>query len=365
MTATTAEDRSDSKSRSRSPKSPSIDEAAQQRLRNVNAAMSALTKKYGAGSVMRLGEGGPQVEIGAISTGCPSLDIATGCGGYPKGRVVEIYGPESSGKTTLTLHAIAACQAAGGVAAFIDAEHAMDPIYARKLGVDIDQLLISQPDFGEQALEICEQLVSSGGVDLVVVDSVAALVPRVELEGAMEDQQVGLQARLMSKALRKITGVANRHNTCVIFINQLRQKIGVTFGPSEVTTGGNALKFYASLRVDVRRIGKIADGDEAIGNRTRVKLVKNKLAAPFQKVEFDILFGKGISVSGDILDLGEAHGIVTRSGSWYSFGDTRLGQGRDNARKVLDEDPALMERLRVAVMAVVRPAGGPDPVAEA
>ncbi len=365
MNATTAEARSDSKARSRNAKSPTLDEAAQQRLRNVNAAMSALTKKYGAGSVMRLGEGGPQVEIGAISTGCPSLDIATGCGGYPKGRVVEIYGPESSGKTTLTLHAIAACQAAGGVAAFIDAEHAMDPIYARKLGVDIDQLLISQPDFGEQALEICEQLVSSGGVDLVVVDSVAALVPRVELEGAMEDQQVGLQARLMSKALRKITGVANRHNTCVIFINQLRQKIGVTFGPSEVTTGGNALKFYASLRVDVRRIGKIADGDEAVGNRTRVKLVKNKLAAPFQKVEFDILFGKGISVSGDILDLGEAHGIVTRSGSWYSFGDTRLGQGRDNARKVLDEDPALMERLRVAVMDVVQPASSPDAVAEA
>ena len=323
---------------------------AARRTRALNATIATLDKKYGRGAVMRLGEVPAHDALGGFSTGSLSLDLATGCGGYPRGRVVEIYGPESSGKTTLTLHAIAACQAAGGVAAFIDAEHAMDPTYAKALGVNIDELVIAQPDFGEQGLEICEQLVASGGVDLVVLDSVAALVPRTELEGTMEDQQVGLQARMMSKALRKITGIANRNGTCVIFINQLRQKIGVTFGPSEVTTGGNALKFYASLRLDVRRIGRIGDRDNAVGNRTRVKVAKNKLAPPFRKVEFDILFGKGISLAGDLLDLAEEHGIVSRAGSWYSLGDRRLGQGRDNARKLIEGDAELAERLRAEVM---------------
>jgi len=325
------------------------------RSQALHGALNALNKKFGAGSVMRMGDAPAPDAITGISTGCLSLDLDTGCGGYPRGRVVEVYGPESSGKTTLTLHAIASCQKAGGTAAFIDAEHALDTAYAQALGINLDDLVIAQPDTGEQGLEICEQLAASGAVDLVVVDSVAALVPRAEVEGTMEDTQVGLQARLMSKALRKITGVANRNGTTVIFINQLRQKIGVTFGPSEVTSGGNALKFYASLRLDIRRIGRLMDGENNVGNRTRVKMVKNKLAPPFRKVEFDIIFGKGICASGDLLDLGEKHGLVTKAGSWYSAGDVRLGQGRENARKTLDDDPKLAARLRAGVLAAVAP----------
>lgn len=321
----------------------------------LQATLNTLSKRYGAGALMRLGDRSAEA-VPAISTGCLSLDLATGCGGYARGRVVEIYGPESSGKTTLTLHAIASCQAAGGLAAFVDAEHALDPVYAKKLGVDTDNLLVSQPDYGEQALEITEQLVQSGAVDLVVVDSVAALVPKTELEGTMEDTQVGLQARMMSKALRKITGHASRSGTTVIFINQLRQKIGVVFGPSEVTTGGNALKFYCSLRLDVRRIGRIADGDQTKGNRTRVKVVKNKLAPPFRKVEFDILYGRGICQAGDLLDLAEAHGLVARAGSWYSCGDTRLGQGREAARTAVRDNADLRAQLTRAVHARLAPA---------
>lgn len=322
----------------------------------LHGALNALNKKFGAGSVMRLGDAPAPEAIRGIPTGCLSLDLDTGCGGYPRGRVVEIYGPESSGKTTLTLHAIASCQAQGGVAAFVDAEHALDPTYAAALGVNLDDLIVSQPDHGEQALEICEQLAASGAVDLIVVDSVAALVPRVEVEGTMEDQQVGLQARLMSKALRKITGVANRNGVCVVFINQLRQKIGVVFGPSEVTSGGNALKFYASMRLDIRRIGKLqSSSGEIIGNRTRVKMVKNKLAPPFRKTEFDIVYGHGICAAGDLLDLGLEHGIVAKAGSWFSMGETRLGQGRENVRDALKADPALAARLREAVLAAVMP----------
>lgn len=321
-----------------------------QRETALRSALTSISKRYGSTAVMRLGDKSTAA-VPAISTGCLSLDLATGCGGYARGRVVEIYGPESSGKTTLTLHAIASCQQAGGTAAFVDAEHALDPTYAKALGVNTDDLLVAQPDYGEQALEITEQLVQSGAVDLVVVDSVAALVPRAELEGTMEDTQVGLQARMMSKALRKITGHASRSGTTVIFINQLRQKIGVMFGPSETTTGGNALKFYCSLRLDIRRIGRISEGDHTKGNRTRVRVVKNKLAPPFRKVEFDILYGTGISQSGDLLDIGEEHGCVARAGSWYSFGDTRLGQGRENARRALDDNAELRASLISAVHA--------------
>ena len=330
----------------------------------LHGALNALNKKFGAGSVMRMGDAPTPDAVTGISTGCLSLDLETGCGGYPRGRVVEVYGPEASGKTTLTLHAIASCQKAGGTAAFIDAEHALDTVYAQALGINLDDLVIAQPDTGEQGLEICEQLAGSGAVDLVVVDSVAALVPRAEVEGSMEDTQVGLQARLMSKALRKITGVAHRNGTTVIFINQLRQKIGVTFGPSEVTSGGNALKFYASLRLDIRRIGRLMDGEKNVGNRTRVKMVKNKLAPPFRKVEFDIIFGKGICASGDLLDLGEQHGLVSKAGSWYSAGDVRLGQGRENARKAIDDDPKLAARLRAGVLEAVAPPDLDLPVAE-
>ncbi len=313
-------------------------------------ALAALDKQYGKGTVMRLGDQADQ-PIDVISTGSLGLDLATGIGGYPKGRVVEIYGPESSGKTTLALHAIASCQAAGGVAAFIDAEHALDALYAAKLGVDLGKLLVSQPDHGEQGLDVVENLVASGGVDLVVVDSVAALVPRAELEGDMGDLPVGLQARLMSQALRKLTGMASRQGTCVIFINQLRQKIGVTFGNGEVTTGGNALKFYCSLRVDVRRIGSIKEEGKPKGYRSRVKLVKNKLAPPFRQVEVDILFGKGISVSGEILDLAMKHDLAHRSGSWFSAGEQSLGQGRETARRAIEEDKALRERLVSTIQA--------------
>ncbi|RMG18179.1 MAG: recombinase RecA [Deltaproteobacteria bacterium] len=306
----------------------------------IDLAVSAIEKQFGKGSIMRLGGDEPLVkDVEAISTGALSLDLALGIGGVPRGRIVEIYGPESSGKTTLTLHMIAEAQKAGGIAAFIDAEHALDVAYARKLGVKTDDLLISQPDTGEQALEIADMLVRSGAIDLLVVDSVAALTPRAELEGEMGDSHVGLQARLMSQALRKLTGTINKSRTTVVFINQIRMKIGVMFGNPETTTGGNALKFYASQRLDIRRIGAIKQGDQVIGNRTRVKVVKNKVAPPFKQVEFDILYGEGISREGDLLDLGVAEGIIDKSGAWYSYEGERLGQGRENARDFLKENP--------------------------
>lgn len=327
----------------------------------LDTAMAKLRKQYGPCSIQRWGE--RQIEeVDAISTGSLALDLAMGIGGFPRGRVVEIYGPEASGKTTLALHALASCQAQGGTAAIVDAEHALDAKYAESLGINMETLLVSQPDDGEQGLDVVEQLVSSGAVTLVVVDSVAALVPRAELEGDMGDMPVGLQARLMSQALRKLTGVASRTNTTVIFINQLRQKIGVTFGSGEVTTGGNALKYYCSIRLDVRRIATLKKDNQAYGNRTRVKVVKNKLAPPFRQVEFDILYGQGISSEGELLDTGEEHGLVTRSGSWYAFGDVRLGQGRENSRARLMEEPALAAQLRQAIL-VASGLGGDDEAA--
>ena len=310
----------------------------------VRAAITRLDKQYGAGTAM-MGSDRQQADVETYSTGSLGLDRALGIGGYPKGRVTEIYGPESSGKTTLTLHAIASCQAAGGIAAFIDAEHAFEAGYANALGVDIDHLIISQPDDAEQALDVLEELVSCGGVDLVVLDSVAALVPRAELQGEMSDTQVGLQARLMSKALRKVTGAASKSNTAVLFINQLRQKIGVMFGPSEVTAGGNALKYYASVRLDIRRIGSLKQGTEAVGNKTRVRVVKNKLAPPFRQAEFEIVFGRGVSRAGEALDAALEHGFITRSGSWFSFADTNIGQGREAARAWLESHPEQLETL--------------------
>ena len=294
---------------------------------------------------MKLGAA-PKVDVPSIGSGSLGLDIALGVNGYPRGRIVEIYGPESSGKTTLTLHAIAECQKAGGTAAFIDAEHALDPVYAKKLGVNIDELIVSQPDTGEQALEILEQLVRSGALDLVVVDSVAALTPKAEIEGEMGDSHVGLQARLMSQALRKVTGTVKETNTLVFFINQIRMKIGVMFGSPETTTGGNALKFYSSVRLDIRRIGSIKDKDEVIGNETRVKVVKNKVAPPFKQVEFQILYGKGISVTGEILDLGEKAGIIDKSGAWYSYEGNKIGQGKEKSKAFLDENPELKNEIR-------------------
>ena len=304
----------------------------------LEAAIGQIEKAFGKGSVMKLGQRESAVDVQAISTGSLGLDIGLGIGGFPKGRIIEIYGPESSGKTTLALHAVAEAQKEGGNCAFVDAEHALDPVYARKLGVDIDDLLISQPDAGEQALEIADTLVRSGAIDVLVVDSVAALVPRAELEGEMGDTHVGLQARLMSQALRKLTSSIARSNCLVIFINQIRLKIGVMFGNPETTTGGNALKFYASVRLDIRRIGAIKDRDEVIGNQTRVKVVKNKVAAPFRTVEFDIMYGEGISKMGELLDLGVKAGVVDKSGAWYSYGDERIGQGRENAKNFLREN---------------------------
>ena len=315
------------------------------REKALNLALGAIEKAYGKGSIMRLGDAAANVEVRVISTGAISLDLALGIGGYPRGRIVEIYGPESSGKTTLTLHAIAECQRKGGIAAFIDAEHALDPTYARKLGVNVDELLVSQPDHGEQALEIADTLVRSGAVDVIVVDSVAALVPRAEIEGEMGDTHVGLQARLMSQALRKLTGTVHKSETTLFFINQIRMKIGVMFGSPETTTGGNALKFYAAQRLDIRRIGTIKVGDTAVGNRCRVKVVKNKLAPPFRLCEFDILFGTGISRAGDVLDLGVEAGIINKSGAWYSYGDERIGQGRDNARTFLEEHSDMLAQI--------------------
>ena len=324
------------------------DNAAKQKA--LNQALEQIQKQYGKGAIMKLGDAGPAISLDVISTGSISLDLATGVGGYPKGRIIEIYGPESSGKTTLTLHAIAEAQKNGGQAAFIDAEHALDPVYARNLGVNVDELLVSQPDTGEQALEICEMLARSGALDIIVIDSVAALVPKAEIQGEMGDSHVGLQARLMSQALRKIAGAVNKSNTCVIFINQLREKIGIMFGNPETTTGGRALKFYSSMRLDVRRIDSIKKGEEVFGNRTRVKIVKNKVAPPFRKAEFDIMYGTGISLSGDILDMAAEIGIIEKAGSWYSYKGERIGQGRENVKAFLEDNPKVMEEVRTALM---------------
>jgi recombination protein RecA len=317
--------------------------------RAIEMAMGQIEKQFGKGSIMRLGAEALTADVPFIPTGSLSLDIATGIGGIPRGRITEIYGPESSGKTTLALHTIAEAQKKGGNAAFIDAEHALDIIYASKLGVNCDDLLVSQPDNGEQALEITEILIRSGAMDIVVVDSVAALVPRAEIEGEMGDAHMGLQARLMSQALRKLTGTISKTHTSLVFINQIRMKIGVMFGNPETTTGGNALKFYASLRLDIRKTGTLKDGQEIIGTRTKVKVVKNKIAPPFKEAEFDILYGEGISREGDILDLGVAHDIVEKSGTWYSFGGNRIGQGRDNARTYLKEHPEVLTEIETKV----------------
>jgi recombination protein RecA len=320
-----------------------------EKKRALEAALSQIDRAFGKGSVMRLGQREKAVEAEAVSTGSLGLDIALGIGGLPRGRVIEIYGPESSGKTTLALHAVAEVQKRGGVAAYIDAEHALDPGYAKKLGVNIDELLISQPDTGEQALEITDTLVRSGSVDIVVVDSVAALTPRAELEGEMGDQLPGLQARLMSQALRKLTASISRSNTIVVFINQIRMKIGVMFGSPETTTGGNALKFYASVRLDIRRIGAIKDRDEVIGNQTRVKVVKNKMAPPFRQVEFDIMYGAGISKTGELLDLGVKANVVEKSGAWFSYNNQRIGQGRENAKQFLADNPEIANAIETQV----------------
>ena len=315
----------------------------------LDAALTQIERSFGKGSIMRLGKGNRAIEIETISTGSLGLDIALGVGGLPRGRVVEIYGPESSGKTTLALQCVAEAQKKGGICAFVDAEHALDPIYARKLGVNIDDLLISQPDTGEQALEIADTLVRSGAIDVLVVDSVAALVPRAELEGEMGDQQPGLQARLMSQALRKLTASINRSNTMVIFINQIRMKIGVMYGSPETTSGGNALKFYASVRLDIRRIGAVKERDEVIGNQTRVKVVKNKLAPPFKQVEFDIMYGEGVSKMGEIIDLGVKAGVVEKSGAWFSYDSQRIGQGRENAKAFLKANPDIAAKIEATI----------------
>jgi recombination protein RecA len=321
-----------------------MEEVKQEKLKALKATMDRIDKSFGKGAVMRLGDE-PQSELDVIKSGSIALNRALGVGGFPKGRVIEIYGPESSGKTTLAIHAIAEAQKAGGIAAFIDAEHAFDQFYAQNLGVDIENLIISQPDNGEQALEIADNLIRSGAIDIIVIDSVAALTPKAEIEGEMGDNQMGLQARLMSKALRKLTGSISKANTCCIFINQLREKIGVMFGNPETTTGGNALKFYSSVRVDIRRSSAIKNADKVLGNRTRVKIVKNKVAPPFQQAEFDIMYGQGISKTGEVIDLGVEFEIIKKSGSWYSYGDTKLGQGRDGVKEILIDNPELLEEL--------------------
>ncbi len=319
----------------------------------LEAAMAQIQKQFGKGAIMKLGDAGAQMNVEAISTGSISLDMATGIGGVPKGRIVEIYGPESSGKTTLTLHIIAEAQKSGGKAAFIDAEHALDPVYAKNLGVNVGELLVSQPDTGEQALEICDMLARSGALDIIVIDSVAALVPKAEIQGEMGDSHVGLQARLMSQALRKLTGTVNKSNTCVIFINQLREKVGVMFGNPEVTTGGRALKFYSSMRMDVRRIESIKVGDSVVGNRTRVKVVKNKVAPPFKQAEFDIMYGQGISKAGDLLDTAVEHKIIDKAGSWYSFEGERIGQGRENVKTYLQEHKDVMDKIESLLLDIL------------
>ena len=321
----------------------------EEKMKALDAALTQIEKAYGKGSVMKLGDSSANMNIETVPTGSLSLDIALGLGGVPRGRIVEIYGPESSGKTTVALHMVAEVQKRGGIAGFIDAEHALDPVYAKNIGVDIDNLYISQPDNGEQALEITETMVRSGAIDIIIVDSVAALVPRAEIEGEMGDSHVGLQARLMSQALRKLTGVVSKSNCIVIFINQLREKVGVMFGNPETTTGGRALKFYASVRMDVRRIEALKQGGEVVGNRTRIKVVKNKIAPPFKEAEFDIMFGRGISREGDILDLGVNLGIVQKSGAWFAYNDSKIGQGRENAKNFLAENPQVMEEIEQKV----------------
>ncbi len=336
------------------------------RKKALSAALSQIEKQFGKGSVMRMGDAGAIRDVQAVSTGSLTLDIALGVGGLPRGRVIEIYGPESSGKTTLSLQAVAEIQKVGGTAAFVDAEHALDPLYAEKLGVQVDDLLVSQPDTGEQALEITDMLVRSGAVDLVVIDSVAALTPKAEIEGEMGDSHVGLQARLMSQALRKLTANIQRSNTMVIFINQIRMKIGVMFGSPETTTGGNALKFYASVRLDIRRIGAIKRGDEVVGNETRVKVVKNKVAPPFKQAVFDILYGEGVSREGEIIDLGVEYGVVEKTGAWYSCRGERIGQGKDNVRRYLKENPELAASIEAEIRTQALPEVKQDaPVAKA
>ena len=329
-------------------KMPSAD-----KLKALQLAMEKIEKEHGKGTIMKMGEENIE-DVSVISSGSIGLNLALGVGGYPRGRIIEIYGPESSGKTTLAIHAIAEAQKAGGIAAIIDAEHAFDRFYAEKLGVDIDNLLISQPDSGEQALEVADQLIRSSAIDIIVIDSVAALTPKAELEGDMGDNKVGLQARLMSQALRKLTASINKTNTTCIFINQLREKIGVMFGSPETTTGGNALKFYASVRLDIRKSTSIKDGDNVLGNQTKVKVVKNKVAPPFRKAEFDIMFGEGISLAGEIIDLGVEAGVIKKSGAWFSYNDTKLGQGRDAAKRLIQDNPELLEELRDKIMEVLK-----------
>jgi recombination protein RecA len=334
---------------------------AGEKTKAIDTAVSAIEKQFGKGAIMRLGKNAPLIEpMGVVPTGAFSLDLALGIGGLPKGRICEIYGPESSGKTTIALHAVAECQKAGGVAAFVDAEHALDTIYAKKIGVNLDELLVSQPDTGEQALEIVDMLVRSNAVDLIIVDSVAALTPRAEIEGEMGDQHMGLQARLMSQALRKLTGHISRSNSLVLFINQIRMKIGVMFGSPETTTGGNALKFYSSIRMDIRRIASVKQGEEVVGNRVRVKVVKNKMSAPFREAEFDIMFGKGISRVGDVLDLAVTKNIVQKSGSWFAYGEHRLGQGRESAKDFLSADPKILALVEKDLHQLLKPVDEDD-----
>ena len=348
-----------------------VESSQMDKTKALDAALSQIERAFGKGSIMKMGQG-QAVEVQAVSTGSLGLDIALGIGGLPKGRIVEIYGPESSGKTTLALHTVAEAQKSGGICAFVDAEHALDPIYARKLGVDIDNLLISQPDAGEQALEIADTLVRSGAIDVLVIDSVAALTPKAELEGEMGDSLPGMQARLMSQALRKLTASISKSNCMVIFINQIRMKIGVMFGSPETTTGGNALKFYASVRLDIRRIGAIKDKDEVVGNQTRVKVVKNKLAPPFRQVEFDIVYGEGVSKTGELIDLGVKGNIVEKSGAWFSYNSQRLGQGRENSKQFLKDNPEIADEIELAIRqnagliaeAIIDPEGGSEDDAE-